>query len=136
MTDNGTLHRRRLVLRCRKQQSPATDHHQPAGRIANVPTGVIPTLQVFLNIQHTFNSDLNVSLSNPDGTSVALFTNVRGASDGFFINLADRRPPISGRHGSFGTMTSRASNPEGIALDCRCPRPLLSTWRVPDAPWN
>src|SRR4051812_33214998 len=64
----------------------------PLAVIANVPTGVIPTLQVFLNIQHTFNGDLDVSLSNPDGTSVELFTDVGAGSDGFFVNLSDLAP--------------------------------------------
>jgi Ca2+-binding RTX toxin-like protein len=68
------------------------------GRITNtiavtghVPTGVVPTLEiVFLSILHTYDNDLAVTLTNPSGTTVALFSNVGGTDAGLInVKLSD-----------------------------------------------
>ena len=39
--------------------------------------------QICLNLNHTWNADLNVSLVSPDGTSVNLFSGIGGGNDNF-----------------------------------------------------
>jgi subtilisin-like proprotein convertase family protein len=59
----------------------------------HVPSGVVPTLEVvFLNIQHSFDGDLDVSLKNPQGASIFLFNDVGGSNEGLFVNLLDAAP--------------------------------------------
>jgi Ca2+-binding RTX toxin-like protein len=57
----------------------------------HVPSGVVPTIELInLSILHTFASDLEVSLTNPGGTTVDLFTDVGGSDAGFIdITLSD-----------------------------------------------
>ena len=59
---------------------------------AHLPSGVVPTLQVFLNIQHSFDGDLDISLRNPQGMSIDLFTDVGSSNEGFLVNLSDAAP--------------------------------------------
>ncbi len=80
--------------------------------------GRIRDLDVTLNIAHTFDGDLDITLTHvSSGISVVLFTDVGGVSDGFIIRLGDE----------FGTdIVTAASvelqavtgsfNPEGAAL--------------------
>jgi Ca2+-binding RTX toxin-like protein len=86
---------------------------------AHIPTGVTPTLAaVFINIKHTFNADLDVRLTNPQGTSITLFQDVGGTSQGFIVNLSDAAPtdigsvPAPAGNG----VISGTFNPQGAAL--------------------
>src|SRR5262245_5519828 len=84
---------------------------------AHVPSGVVPTLQVFTNIQHIFDDDLDVSLTNPNGTSIDLFTDVGSGRDGFFINLSDAALTDIGTVNILGDEPITGTfNPEGTAL--------------------
>ena len=50
----------------------------------NVPDeGIVADVMVLLNITHTWDSDLDVFLTSPDGTEVELFTDVGGSGDNF-----------------------------------------------------
>ncbi len=52
--------------------------------------GRIRVLSVALNITHTFDADLDVSLTHvPSGRTIDLFTDVGGGSDGFLVYLTD-----------------------------------------------
>ena len=51
--------------------------------------GTIEDLDVFVGVTHTFNEQLEVSLSSPTGTTVDLFTQVGGDADGIDIQLDD-----------------------------------------------
>jgi Ca2+-binding RTX toxin-like protein len=96
------------------------------GTIANtiavtghVPTGVVPTLEiVYLSILHTFVGDVDVTLTNPSGTTVALFTGVGGTDAGLInIKLHDA---ASNDIGSVDNPQNEADtgtfNPQGAAL--------------------
>jgi uncharacterized delta-60 repeat protein len=55
---------------------------QSTNTVTGVP-GVITDLNVTLNISHTWNEDLAVFLTAPDGTVVQLFSGLGGSSDNF-----------------------------------------------------
>jgi subtilisin-like proprotein convertase family protein len=86
-----------------------------------VPTGAgaLRDGDVFLAIQHTFDADLDVSLTHvPSGTTVALFTDVGNNDDGFVVRLNDEAgvdigtaPDDANDRAVMGTF-----NPEGAEL--------------------
>src|SRR5262249_57827992 len=51
--------------------------------------GQIVDINVTLNISHTYDSDLVVSLIGPDNTTVTLFSNVGGSGDNFTNTVLD-----------------------------------------------
>jgi subtilisin-like proprotein convertase family protein len=52
--------------------------------------GFVRQVEVFLAIQHTFDADLDVTLTHvPSGTSVVLFTDVGGTDEGMVVRLDD-----------------------------------------------
>jgi subtilisin-like proprotein convertase family protein len=50
---------------------------------------VIENISVSLNIEHTWNSDLDVKLIGPDGTEVILFEDIGGSGDNFTSTVLD-----------------------------------------------
>jgi subtilisin-like proprotein convertase family protein len=80
--------------------------------------GVVRDLDTFLGIAHTFNADLDVTLTHvPSGISVPLFSDVGGTDEGFIIELNDEAGT------DIGTVDNPADgvdtgifNPEGAAL--------------------
>jgi hypothetical protein len=80
--------------------------------------GIIRDLDVSLGIGHTFDGDLDVTLTHlGTGTSVVLFTDVGGTSEGFVIRLNDEAGTDIGpaTNPTFGAITG-TFNPEGAAL--------------------
>jgi len=61
---------------------------------------VIDELTVTLNIEHTWNSDLDVKLIGPDGTEVILFQDVGGSEDNFTNTVLDDNASESINDGS------------------------------------
>jgi len=53
------------------------------------PPAPITDLNATVNINHTWDSDLDVFLISPDGTRVELFTDVGGSGDGFTSTVLD-----------------------------------------------
>jgi subtilisin-like proprotein convertase family protein len=51
--------------------------------------GTISDVDVMVNINHTWDNDMNVFLIAPDGTRVELFTNVGGGDDNFSYTVLD-----------------------------------------------
>lgn len=78
-------------------------------------TDPIDDVNVTLSLGHTYNDDLDVFLISPTGTRVELFTDVGGASDGFFSTTLDDEAssPITTASFPF-TGTFR---PEGLLSD-------------------
>jgi subtilisin-like proprotein convertase family protein len=79
--------------------------------------GVVRSVEVFLAIQHTFNGDLDATLTHvPSGTSVALFTDVGGTDEGMIIRLDDDAVTDIGTadNPTDGTLFG-SFNPEGMA---------------------
>jgi subtilisin-like proprotein convertase family protein len=79
--------------------------------------GFVREVEVFLAIQHTFDADLDVTLTHvPSGTSVVLFTDVGGTDEGMVVRLDDDSATDIGMADNptdgtiFGTF-----NPEGSA---------------------
>jgi subtilisin-like proprotein convertase family protein len=80
--------------------------------------GTVRDLEVFLAIQHTFNGDLDVTLTHvPSGLSIPLFTDVSGTDEGMVVRIDDEagtdigsadNPTDGAVFGSF--------NPEGSVL--------------------
>jgi FG-GAP-like repeat/Proprotein convertase P-domain len=66
-------------------------------------TGVIRDLDVGLSLAHTFNGDLDVSLTHlATGATMTLFADVGGSNEGFFVRLNDEA----------GTDINTATNPK------------------------
>lgn len=62
----------------------------------NVPaTGIISDVNVALNVAHTYPSDLQIIITHPDGTSVAVWNRSCGSSDNFNITLNDGSPAFT-----------------------------------------
>ena len=80
--------------------------------------GLVRDLDLDLSLIHTFNGDLDVTLTHvPSGTSVLLFTDVGGAGDGFVIRLNDEAGTDLGlATGADGSPINGTFNPEGAAL--------------------
>src|SRR5205807_124554 len=58
--------------------------------LAPASAGIIRRLSIELSIFHTFDADLDITLTHvPSGTSVVLFTDVGNNDDGFIIQLRD-----------------------------------------------
>jgi subtilisin-like proprotein convertase family protein len=89
------------------QEFPSTD--TPQAIPDNTPTGILSAIvtnlqvlnpstlthakriEIDLNISHTFNADLDVSLTH-GATTLSLFTDVNGGGDGFQVTLSDFAP--------------------------------------------
>ena len=79
-------------------------------------SGTIVDVNVHLNISHTYDSDLTVSLKSPNNTSVTLFSGVGGSGDNFTNTILDDQastsitagsPPFTGTYKpSPGTLAS------------------------------
>lgn len=81
--------------------------------------GIIRELNVFMAISHSFDGDLDVTLTHvPSGTSVILFTDVGGSADGFMIVLDDSAGS------DIGTATHPASGPIAGRFDPEDPAVL------------
>jgi subtilisin-like proprotein convertase family protein len=81
--------------------------------------GLIRDLDVALNIFHTFDGDLDVTLTHvPTGTSVILFQDVGGTNERFNIRLNDEAgTDISGASNpKLDGMINGTFNPGGVAL--------------------
>jgi subtilisin-like proprotein convertase family protein len=79
---------------------------------------VVRDLDVFLSIAHTFNGDLDVTLTHvPTGTAVALFSDVGGTDEGMMVILNDEAGTDIGTANSptDGTVSGQF-NPEGAEL--------------------
>ena len=71
-----------------------------------------------LNISHTFNGDLDVSMTHvPSGVSLVLFNDVGGTDEGFIIRLNDEAGTDIGtaNNPADGAITG-TFNPQGAAL--------------------
>ena len=61
----------------------------------SVPAGdwggrdTVRDVNVSINLFHTWDSDINVSLTGPDGTVIALWAGVGGSADGFNVTIDD-----------------------------------------------
>jgi subtilisin-like proprotein convertase family protein len=79
---------------------------------------------VCLDITHTYDADLTVSLIAPDGTKVMLFSNVGGGDDnfvntcldGFSAGIGTGSAPFTGIFKSMGTLrnVNNGQNPNGV----------------------
>jgi len=79
--------------------------------------GIVQNLIVNLALSHTNNADLDVTLTHvPSGTTVALFSDVGGNSDGMIIRLRD----------SAGTDIDGAADPDDG-------QPIVGTYNLDDA---
>ncbi len=78
-------------------------------------TGMIADIDVDLDITHTWDSDLDVFLTAPDGTIVELFTGVGGSGDNFTGTTLDDEAPIAITSGSAPFTGSYM--PEGFLAD-------------------
>jgi subtilisin-like proprotein convertase family protein len=85
-----------------------------------VPAGAgrITDLDISLNIFHTFDGDLDVTLTHvPSGISVVLFTDVGGTDEGFLIRLDDEAgTDIGTADNPMDGAIAGTFNPEGTAL--------------------
>jgi hypothetical protein len=96
----------------------------------NVPgsAGKIRSLRVSLALQHTFNSDLSLTLTHlSTGTSVTLWSNCGGSDDGFIVDISDGfgTDICSATAPTAGAAITGFYNPEGAAT--------LSTFNGEDA---
>ncbi len=113
--------------------------------ISGVPSGaVVASVAVTVNIPHTFNADLDIYLTGPNGTTIELSTDNGGSSDNYtntvFSNLAIN--PITGGTGPFtglflpeGDLTTLFSLPNGnwtlrVADDLGGDLGTLTSWSV------
>ncbi len=80
--------------------------------------GRIRDLDVGLNIFHTFNGDLDVTMTHvPSGVSLVLFTDVGGTDEGFVIRLNDEAgTDIGTANNPTDGVISGTFNPEDAAL--------------------
>ncbi len=80
--------------------------------------GILRDVDVSLFIQHTFNGDLDVTLTHVvSGVSVVLFTDVGGTDEGFVIRLNDEAgTDIGTADNPTDGAISGTFNPEGAAL--------------------
>jgi subtilisin-like proprotein convertase family protein len=74
--------------------------------------GEIVDVDVIVNIQHTFDADLDVFLISPRGTRVELFTDVGGAGDNFLNTRLDDEAAASIRNGA--APFAGSFRPEGL----------------------
>lgn len=93
-----------------------------------VDESFLPTdLDVTLDIDHTFDSDLNVFLTGPDGTRIELFTAVGGGGENFRNTTLDDEAPISIGNGT--APFSGSFRPEGV-LSAFESRDVEGTWTL------
>lgn len=83
----------------------------------SVPAGAgkIKDLMVDIALMHTFNDDLDVTLTHvPTGTTISLFHDVGGSADGFIIRLSDAGATgIQAVAGVAGAAISGTYSPDG-----------------------
>jgi len=80
--------------------------------------------QVCLNLNHTYNEDMNVQLQTPSGQKILLFGGVGGGEDNFTntclanegMSFGLNSAPFSGTFQSFGVMgnLNNGQNPNGV----------------------
>ena len=92
--DVGTLNSWSLNVIATHSQPMVIPDNTSAGAVTSivVPTaaGIIKDLDISLSITHTFNADLDVSLTHvPSGITLFLFTDVNGGGDGMNLRLSD-----------------------------------------------
>jgi subtilisin family serine protease/subtilisin-like proprotein convertase family protein/methionine-rich copper-binding protein CopC len=81
--------------------------------VLNIPSGVtIADLDVTLDISHTFDSDLDVTLIAPSGARIELFTDVGGGGSNFVGTVLDDEASITIQSGT-APFTGRY-RPEGL----------------------
>ena len=90
-------------------------------------TGTIRDLNVKLDIEHTYDADLDVYLSAPDGTRVKLFTDVGGGGNDFCGTMLDDEAPLSITNGS--APFNGTYRPEG-SLRSFDGRSMTGTWTL------
>lgn len=80
--------------------------------------GVIRDLDIDLELVHAFSADLDVTLTHvPSGTSIVLFTDVGGTSDGFSVRLSDEAGiDLADAPATDGSPVSGTFRPESPAL--------------------
>ena len=82
--------------------------------VTSAAPGVVADVNVDISISHTWNSDLNVYLSAPDGTTVELFSGIGGSGAGVSVTLDDEATatlPVS------STTVVGTFRPEGSLAD-------------------
>jgi subtilisin-like proprotein convertase family protein len=87
--------------------------------IVPADAGVIRDVDISLNIFHSFDDDLDVTLVHvPTGMAVVLFTDVGGTNEGFFIRLNDEAGTdiSTASNAKLDGAISGQFNPEGAAL--------------------
>ncbi len=100
----------------------------------------ITDINVFVDISHTFDGDLNVFLESPTGTVVELFTGVGGSGEDFFNTLVDDEASIPFSSGSppyiysfvpYSSLTTRIGSyqPEGT-LSSFDTESAIGTWTL------
>jgi subtilisin-like proprotein convertase family protein len=80
--------------------------------------GIITDLDVFLAFDHTFDGDLDVTLTHvPTGTTLELFTDVGGTDAGLIVRLNDEAGvDIGSADNPDNELISGLFNPEGTAV--------------------
>ena len=100
----------------------------------HIPTGVTPTLAaVFINLHHSFDGDLDVTLTNPTGTSISLWTDVGGSNEGFIVNLSDANATDIGAatNPKLDGVIAGQFNPEGaVTLSTLATGNLTGNWTL------
>lgn len=77
-------------------------------------------VNVSISITHTWDSDLTVSLSGPDGTVVGLWAGVGGSSDNFNVTIDDEAS--TNMNGTVGTFRPQSYPQEAMCeLDAKAP---------------
>jgi subtilisin-like proprotein convertase family protein len=87
--------------------------------IVPADAGVIQDVDISLNIFHSFDDDLEVTLVHvPTGKAVVLFTDVGGTNEGFFIRLNDEAGTdiSTASNSKLDGAISGTFNPEGTAM--------------------
>lgn len=98
--------------------------------VTGLSTSVLDTsnfglMSVCLNLTHTWDDDLAISLRAPDGTTITLFSNIGGDQDGFINtclsgnetqSIFNASYPYTGTFRPFGDMgaLNNGQNPNGV----------------------
>ncbi len=90
--------------------------------------GIIEDVNVTLDISHTYDADVHVSLISPSGTRVKLFANVGGSGDNFHNTVLDDRRSLPIR--SLGTLLSRAVSVRRSRLSAFDGEDALGDWKL------
>ena len=112
----GQLEEKRLLATFNADDVPVNIiDNQTVTSTMNIPdTDVVVDLDVQLNITHTWDSDLTVTLTSPEGTTVNLFSGVGGSGDNFSNTYLDDEadnpittgsPPFAGDYQPQGSLS-------------------------------